>query len=145
MAEVLLRSLVDTHRDQIKSVVSRHCGRTVALLGSVARGEETPDSGLDFLVEFDAVASLFDLVRIEIDLEDLLGRPVDVVSVGGLLPRGRRRAPRRDPALSRSDGKRLNDIQRMGAASADLVGRGRAVVHPRPFSSPPGGAEAPPG
>lgn len=48
--------------------------------------KETADSDLDFLVEFDTGASLFDLVRIEMDLEDLLGRPVDVVSVGGLLP-----------------------------------------------------------
>lgn len=86
MAEVLLRTLVDTHRDQIKSVVTRHRGRTVALFGSVAWGEETPDSDLDFLVEFDAGASLFDLVRIGMDLEELLGRPVDVDSVGGLLP-----------------------------------------------------------
>ena len=86
MAEVVLRTLVDTHRDQIKSVVSRHRGRSVALFGSVARGEETPESDLDFLVEFDPGASLFDLVRIEMDLEELLGRSVDVVSVGGLLP-----------------------------------------------------------
>lgn len=86
MAEVLLRTLVDMHREKIKAVVTRHRGRSVALFGSVARGEETPDSDLDFLVEFAAGASLFDLVRIEMDLEELLGRPVDVVSVGGLLP-----------------------------------------------------------
>ncbi len=86
MAEAALRTLVDTNRQQIKSVVTRHRGRSVALFGSVARGEETPESDLDFLVEFDAGAALFDLVRIEMDLEELLGRPVDVVSVGGLLP-----------------------------------------------------------
>ena len=86
MAEAALRTLVDTNQQQIKSVVTRHRGRSVALFGSVARGEETPESDLDFLVEFDAGASLFDLVRIGMDLEELLGRPVDVVSVGGLLP-----------------------------------------------------------
>jgi predicted nucleotidyltransferase len=81
-----LRSLVDEHREQIKAIVTRHRGRSVALFGSVARGEETSESDLDFLVEFDDGASLFDLVRIEMDLTELLGCAVDVVSVGGLLP-----------------------------------------------------------
>lgn len=86
VAESALRALVDTNRDQIKAIVARHRGRSVALFGSVARGEETPESDLDFLVDFDAGASLFDLVRIEMDLTELLGRDVDVVSSGGLLP-----------------------------------------------------------
>lgn len=86
MAEGALRALVDTNRDQIKAIVARHRGRSVALFGSVARGEETAASDLDFLVDFDNGASLFDLVRIEMDLAELLGREVDVVSSGGLLP-----------------------------------------------------------
>ena len=81
-----LRALVDARREQIRSIVARHKGVSVALFGSVARGEETPDSDLDFLVEFGDGASLFDLARLEMDLEELLGRKVDVVSVGGLLP-----------------------------------------------------------
>ena len=81
-----LRARVDAQRDQIKSVVARHKGTSVALFGSVARGEETAASDLDFLVEFDRGASLFDLVRIEADLEELLECGVDVVSAGGLLP-----------------------------------------------------------
>jgi hypothetical protein len=52
----------------------------------VARGDETSDSDLDFLVEFGEGASLLDLARMELDLEELLGCEVDVVSVGGLLP-----------------------------------------------------------
>jgi hypothetical protein len=81
-----LRALVDARREQIRSVVARHKGISVALFGSVARGEERADSDLDFLVEFGEGASLFDLARLEMDLEQLLGRDVDVVSVGGLLP-----------------------------------------------------------
>ncbi len=81
-----LRALVEAHRREIKSIVARHKGTSVALFGSVARGEEGPGSDLDFLVEFGRGASLFDLARVEMELEELLGRDVDVVSAGGLLP-----------------------------------------------------------
>ncbi len=50
------------------------------VFGSVARGDDGPDSDIDLLVEPADDASLFDLAQLEIDLEDLLGRPVDVVS-----------------------------------------------------------------
>jgi predicted nucleotidyltransferase len=86
VADGALRTLVDANRDQIKAIVTRHRGRSVAIFGSVARGDEGPDSDLDFLVDFETGASLFDLVRIEMDLAELLGRDVDVVSLGGLLP-----------------------------------------------------------
>lgn len=82
-----LRALVDAHRDEIKAAVARHRGHAVAVFGSVARGDERPDSDLDFLVEFERGSSLFDLVRVQDELQELLGHPVDVVSLGGLLPR----------------------------------------------------------
>lgn len=65
----------------------RHRGRTVALFGSVARGDESPTSDVDLLVEFEPGSSLFDLLHISEELEALLGVPVDVVSVGGLKDR----------------------------------------------------------
>ena len=83
-----LRALIEEHREQI-TVVARHKGRAVAIFGSVARREETPESDIDFLVEFEHGSSLFDLIHIEDDLAALLGRPVDVVSLGGLKPRDR--------------------------------------------------------
>jgi predicted nucleotidyltransferase len=85
-----LAALVEQRRADIKTAVRRHKGRTVALFGSVARGEETPTSDLDFLVEFEPGSSLFDLLRLQDELTDLLGRPVDVVSSGGLKPRDQR-------------------------------------------------------
>ena len=81
-----LRGLVEAHRDEIKSIVAHHKGTSVAIFGSVARGDETADSDIDFLVQFGDGASLFDLVRAELELEQLLGQRVDVVSVGALLP-----------------------------------------------------------
>lgn len=82
-----LLELVERRRSAIKETTTRHRGRAVAVFGSVARGEERPDSDLDFLVEFEPGSSLFDLVRLQEELQQLLGHPVDVVSLGGLLPR----------------------------------------------------------
>ncbi|MCB1268626.1 MAG: nucleotidyltransferase family protein [Microthrixaceae bacterium] len=64
-----------------------HRGRSVALFGSVARGDDTPESDIDFLVEFEPGSSLFDLMDLQEALGQLLGVPVDVVSVGGLKDR----------------------------------------------------------
>lgn len=69
------------------AVAARHHANRVRLFGSVARGEDKPDSGIDLLVDFDQDSSLFDLMRMTRELEELLGHPVDVVSVGGLKDR----------------------------------------------------------
>lgn len=88
MAKVLpLRELVENRRDEIKDLATRHRARSVAVFGSVARGEETAKSDLDFLVDFETGSSLFDLVRLQEALATTLGQRVDVVSLGGLLPR----------------------------------------------------------
>ena len=81
-----LRALVEAHRHEIRATVARHKGASVAVFGSVARGDESPGSDVDFLVEFEPGASLFDLARLELGLHEVLGVDVDVVSAGGLLP-----------------------------------------------------------
>jgi predicted nucleotidyltransferase len=78
---------VALHRDEIVALVQRHRGRSIAVFGSVARGDAHATSDIDFLVEFEPNSSLLDLIHLEDDLTDLLGRPVDVVSAGGLLDR----------------------------------------------------------
>ena len=54
------------------------------LFGSFARQEQTPLSDIDLLVEFDDTQSptLLDIVAVKLDLEELLGRKVDVVQQG---------------------------------------------------------------
>lgn len=59
---------------------------SVAVFGAVARGEERPDSDVDLLVMPNPEASLFDLAQFAEDMEELLGRRVDVVSRRGLDP-----------------------------------------------------------
>lgn len=81
------RELVEAKRAEIREIVRRHRGRTVAVFGSVARGDESPSSDIDLLVEFEAGSSLFDLLHITEELQELLGVPVDVISAGGLKDR----------------------------------------------------------
>ena len=73
--------------EAIKAIAARHKGLKIAVFGSVARGEDGPDSDVDFLVTFDKGTSLLDLVRLQNALEEFLKVPVDVVSIGGLKPR----------------------------------------------------------
>lgn len=54
------------------------------LVGSVARGEVTPDSDVDFLVRFAPGRSLADLGELAAALEGLLGVPVHVIAEGGM-------------------------------------------------------------
>ena len=72
------------HREAIRQVAARHKADSIALVGSVARSDDGDDSDYDFLARFAEGASLFDLAGLQLDLEELLGREVDVISVGGL-------------------------------------------------------------
>ncbi len=58
------------------------------VFGSFSRGEETPTSDIDILVIFDekAQVSLIGYVRIQYELENIIGRKVDLVEEGTLLP-----------------------------------------------------------
>jgi uncharacterized protein len=84
-----LRSLVSARREQVMAVAARHHANRVRVFGSVTRGDDRPDSDIDLLVDFAPDSSLFDLMRMARELEELLGHPVDVVSTGGLKDRDR--------------------------------------------------------
>ena len=62
------------------------------LFGSYSRGEERPDSNVDILVMVDQEAhvGLFKLSAMHLDLQDLLQRPVDLVTEKGLMPFARK-------------------------------------------------------
>jgi uncharacterized protein len=79
-----LRELVDEHRGEILDLARRHGAHDVRLIGSVARGDETPASDIDFVVKFEVGRSVFDQAGLVHDLQRLLGGQVDVVSEGGL-------------------------------------------------------------
>ena len=82
-----LTSILESRRDEIVEIAREFHAISIAVFGSVARGDDTPESDIDFLVEFEDGSSLFDLMHLEDRLRALLGRPVDVVSRGSLLQR----------------------------------------------------------
>ena len=66
-------------RTEILSAAARHGAYNVRVFGSVARGDDSTNSDIDFLVELEPGRSLFDHVALWQDLEALLGCKVDVV------------------------------------------------------------------
>jgi uncharacterized protein len=81
-------------RDEILQAAACHGARNVRVFGSVARGEADERSDVDFLVEMASGRSLLDLGGLLMDLQDLLGRRVDVVTEKGLKDRIRDRVLR---------------------------------------------------
>jgi uncharacterized protein len=81
------RSLIERHQDEIIQLVHQHRAHSIAVFGSVARGEANCDSDIDFLVEFEPSNSLLDLIHLEEALSELLGVSVDVISAAALLER----------------------------------------------------------
>ena len=75
---------------------TRYGVRSLSLFGSYARGEQTPESDLDLLVEFDEVPGLFAFSEMQYSLEDALGLRVDLFTRPMLKPR---LAPRIDRDL----------------------------------------------
>ncbi len=81
-----LAALVRAKRSAILRLAAAHGARDVRVFGSLARGEAGPGSDLDLLVRMEDGRSLLDLVGLWQDLQELLGRKVDVISEGGLSP-----------------------------------------------------------
>lgn len=73
-------------RDEIIRLATTHGAQNLRLFGSVARGEDRPDSDVDLLVDMDPGRSLLDLVALGQDLEDLLHRKVDVLTAVSVHP-----------------------------------------------------------
>ena len=86
MPSARLLDLVREHRHEVQAAVERHNGRTFAVFGSAARGDDTDASDIDILVWLAPGSSLFDLAHLSDELEQILGRPVDVVSEAALRP-----------------------------------------------------------
>jgi len=69
---------------EILQIAKKHGASNIRVFGSYARGEQKPDSDIDFLVELQPEASLFDHVALIQDLEKLLDKKVDVVTYNSL-------------------------------------------------------------
>jgi hypothetical protein len=85
-------------RDEVKRVLAAHRAelaevgvRSLEVFGSVARGEQRPESDVDLLVDFDRVIGLFHFFRVQRRLEELLGCRVDLVMRQAVKPQLRER------------------------------------------------------
>jgi predicted nucleotidyltransferase len=86
MSSIAPHELFETYLPEIRRIASR-CGiGNVRVFGSVARGESGPASDIDFLVDLEPGRDLLDLIAAKQDLEDLLGRKVDIVTERSLSP-----------------------------------------------------------
>ncbi len=76
--------LLKEKRQAIMALADKHGAHSVRVFGSVVRGDSGPESDVDLLVKMEEGRSLLDLSAMVLDLKELLGVNVDVVSEDGL-------------------------------------------------------------
>lgn len=83
--KIKIYEFLKNKRSDILSIANQHGAYNVRIFGSVARGEETEQSDIDFLVDYDLnkITPWFPMGLIE-DLEALLGKKVDLVTAKSL-------------------------------------------------------------
>ncbi|MCB9076711.1 MAG: nucleotidyltransferase family protein [Anaerolineaceae bacterium] len=77
---MIAKTRLNISQQQLIDFCRRHHIRKLSLFGSILRTDFSPDSDIDFLVEFepDAIPGLFEVAGMEIELSDMLGRKVDM-------------------------------------------------------------------
>ena len=81
-----MRTRIEGIRNKILPILRRYDVVRAAIFGSFIRGEMREDSDIDILVEFKGEKSLLDLAGLKIELEELLGKKVDVLTYNSLHP-----------------------------------------------------------
>jgi predicted nucleotidyltransferase len=81
-----LRRRLREHRPELLAAAARRGASNLRIFGSVARGDDLAGSDVDFLVDFEASRSLVDVAGLILDLQGILGVPVDVVEASTLRP-----------------------------------------------------------
>ena len=76
--------LLDSHRSEICRMVKQNHARNPRVFGSVLRGGDTDNSDLDLLVDPLPDTTLLNLGALQVELEQLLGIPVDILTPGDL-------------------------------------------------------------
>lgn len=79
-----IERLLAEKRDEILRLAASRGARNVRVFGSVARGEAREESDVDLLVDIESGRSLLDVVGLWLDLQELLGRKVDLLTEGGV-------------------------------------------------------------
>jgi predicted nucleotidyltransferase len=94
-----INALLQEKREAILQLAAKHGAWNVRVFGSVARREADEQSDVDFLVDMEPGRSLLDMGGLLMDLRELLGREVDIVTERGLKPRIREKVLQEAVAL----------------------------------------------
>ena len=79
-----LHEIILKERDHILALAKKYGAKDVRVFGSMATGRVKPDSDVDLLVELEEGRDLFNLGALQMDIQDLLKRKVDVVTEAAL-------------------------------------------------------------
>lgn len=96
---MFLEELLQAKREDILRTANKYGAYNVRVFGSVARGEADARSDIDLLVDMEKGRSLLDLGGLLVDLQDMLGCDVDIVTEQGLRERIRERVLKEAVAL----------------------------------------------
>lgn len=86
-----IEEIIRDKRHAVLDAAAGHGARNMRVFGSVARGDATEHGDVDVLVTFEAGRSLLDHAGLQLELEEILGRPMEVASDAGLKPHLRER------------------------------------------------------
>ena len=81
-----IEQLFHEKRDDIRSIAAKHGAYNIRIFGSTVRGESGPDSDIDFLIDVGPTTSSWFPAGLILDLEEILGRRVEVVTEKALNP-----------------------------------------------------------
>lgn len=81
-----MNNQIEEIKKRLVEVLKKYRVKRAALFGSIVRGESTGESDIDLLVEFEGRRSLLDLAGLKLELQELLGRRVDVITYRSLHP-----------------------------------------------------------
>lgn len=77
---------LEKHRGQVLEIIARYPVTNPRVFGSTARGEDTEESDLDMVIDTKGLFSYFDMAKLALELEALLGCPVDIGTARSLRP-----------------------------------------------------------
>jgi predicted nucleotidyltransferase len=77
---------VEEIKNKIRPTLKKYKVKKAGIFGSVVRGEAKPDSDIDILVEIEDRISLLDFVGLKLELEEVLGRKVDLGEFSTIKP-----------------------------------------------------------
>ncbi len=81
-----IKQIIQEKRDEICAVAAKHGAHNVRIFGSVVRGEAGPNSDIDFLIDVGPSTSSWFPAGLILDLQEILGRRVEVVTEKALSP-----------------------------------------------------------